>query len=128
MMLAKAAHDPVQSAYVKKMVGQKKLIDEFYSLLEPGKITATNVPLLMESKPEMSYYVIKSMSRNNVDTDTYQQNKDKIAVMQDYISNQSLGFEHFKADNIIKRMDFKWDEKAKGMSVRPEMPPEEDVL
>jgi len=86
---------------------------------------ATNVPLLVEYAPEMSYYVIKSMSRTTVDLATYEQMKNRIALMQDYTHGQSLGFEHFKADNIVKRMKFEWDEKAKGMPVRQEMPPEE---
>jgi hypothetical protein len=125
MLQAKAAHDPVQSIYVKKYAQQKQLLDKFYLLLEPDKTIATNVPMLVEYAPEMSYYVIKSMTRTTVDLATYQKMKDRLAVMQDYIHGQSLGFEHFKADNIVKRMKFAWDEKVKGMSVRPEMPPEE---
>ena len=125
MMQARAAHDPVQSLYVKKFAQQKQLLDKFYSLLEPDKTVATKVPMLVEYAPEMTYYVIKSMSRTAVDLATYQKMKDQIALMQDYAHGQSLGFEHFKADNIVKRMKFEWDEKAKGMAVRQEMLPEE---
>jgi len=125
MMQARAAHDPVQSIYVNKDAQQKQLLDKFYSLLEPDKTVATNVPMLVEYAPEMSYYVIKSMSRTAVDPAAYQQMKGRIALMQDYAHEQSLGFEHFKADNIVKRMKFEWDGKAKGMPVRQEMPPEE---
>ena len=124
IMQARAAHDPVQSIYVKKYAQQKQLIDKFYSLLEPEKTVATNVPLLVEYKPEMGYYVIKSMSRTTVDPATYQKVKSQIALMQDYIHGQSLGFEHFRADNIVKRMKFEWDGKAKGMPVQQELPPE----
>jgi hypothetical protein len=125
MMQAKAAHDPVQSIYVKRYALQKRLLDKFYSLLGPDKTVATNVPMLVEDTPDMNYYVVKSMSRTTVDPATYQKMKGQIALMQDYTHGQSLGFEHFKADNIIKRMKFEWDEKAKGMPVRQEMPPEE---
>jgi hypothetical protein len=125
MMQARVAHDPVQSIYAKKYGQQKQLLDKFYSLLEPDKTVAANVPMLVEYKPNMSYYVIKSMSRTTVDQSTYQQMKSQIALMQDYIHGQSLGFEYFKADNIIKRMKFEWDEKAKSMPVRQDVPPEE---
>jgi hypothetical protein len=128
IMLLKAAHDPLQTSYVKRYTLQKELVDKFYSLLEPDKTIATNVPLLMEFKPEMIYYVVKSMSRNAVDPNTYQQTKDRIALMNDYISGQSLGFEHFRPDNVIRRMGFQWDEKARNMQIRQELPPQDDVL
>ncbi|MDO8302478.1 MAG: hypothetical protein Q7T18_04465 [Sedimentisphaerales bacterium] len=128
VMQARAAHDPLQSLYIKKYGQQKELVDKFYSLLEPDKTVATNVPMLVEYKPDMSYYVIKSMSRTTVDPAAYQQMKGQIALMQGYVHGQSLGFEHFKADNILKRMKFEWDEKAKGMPVRSDIPPDEDVL
>ena len=125
MMQAKAAHDPVQSMFIKRDAQQKQLIDDFYSLIAPNKTEATNVPMLVEHKPNMTYYVIKSMSQNLVDPNTYQQTKGKIALMQDYVHGQSLGFEHFKADNIIARMNFQWDEKTRNQAVRPELPPED---
>jgi hypothetical protein len=128
MTLARALHNPVQQMYIKRFVIQKELIDNFYSLLEPDKTVATNVPMLVEFKPEMTYYVIKNMSRTAVDLAAYQQMKDRLAFMQDYLHGQSQGFEHFKADNIIRRMKFEWDEKARGMPVRPETMPEEDVI
>lgn len=125
MIQARAAHDPVQSIYVKRYAQQKQLLDKFYSLIEPDKTTATNVPMLVEDTADMSYYVVKSMSRTAVDPAAYQQMKSRIALMQDYTHGQSLGFEHFKADNIVKRMKFEWDEKVKAMPVRQELPPEE---
>jgi hypothetical protein len=125
MMQARVAHDPVQSIYVKKYAQQKQLLDKFYSLISPDKTIATTVPMLVEDTPDMGYYVVKSMSRTAVDAAAYQQSKSRIALMQDYIHGQSLGFEHFKADNIVKRMKFAWDEKAKAMPVQQELPPEE---
>jgi hypothetical protein len=100
------------------------LLDKFFSLIEPDKTVATNVPMLVEDKADMGYYVVKSMSRTTVDPAAYQQMKGRIALMQDYVHGQSLGFEHFKADNIIKRMKFEWDERAKSMPVQQDIPPE----
>jgi hypothetical protein len=128
MMIARTMHDPVQSVYVKRYAQQKELVDTFYSLLEPDKTVATNVPMIVEFKPQMAYYVVKSMSRSAVDPNTYQQSKDRVAFMQDYINGQSFGFEHFRADDIIKRMNFEWDEKTRNMPLRPDMLPEDDVI
>ena len=117
MMRLRSLHDPVQSMYVNRYAQQKDFIDRLYSMLEPEKTVATNVPMLMEFKPNMSYYVIKSMSRNAVDANSLEE-KGRLALMHDYVNGQSLGFEYFKADNIIRRTGFEWDEELRGRPVQ----------
>jgi hypothetical protein len=127
MARLRGIHDPLQMTAAKKYLQQKELIDTLYSLVlaDPNKSVAKNVPTVMEFKPSMRYYAIKSMSHSLVDPNTYQQNKDRIAFMLDYVQSQSLGFEHFRADSIIERLNFQWDEKARNIPLRPEVPPED---
>ena len=127
MMRLRSLHDPVQSMYVNRYAHQKDFIDRLYSMLEPEKTAATDMPKLMEFKPNMSYYVIKSMSRNAVDANSLEE-KGRLALMHDYVNGQSLGFEYFMADNIIRRTGFEWDEELRGRPVQQELPPAEEVI
>jgi hypothetical protein len=120
--------DAARSLYANMAAEQKKLMDRFFALLPGSETQATNVPLILESKGFMQYFVIKSMTRNNVTTEQYNQYKAQMAFVDDYSQGQSLAIEFFRPENILKRTDFKWDDKTRNQHVQPMELPQDDVL
>jgi hypothetical protein len=99
--------DPVTPFFLNESKVNKQFVDQLYSLVPPDKDTVESLPLVMEFKPDMSYYVIKDISVDRL----YQENYEKIKVTrlfrEEYIQSQSLAAIHFNPDNILKRMNFR---------------------
>ena len=83
------------------------MIDAFYSRLKDNQTEANNVPLVIEFKPQLDCYAVKSLRRNPVTTQDYERSRQQISLMEDYTLSQSMAFEHFMPDNIIKRLNFR---------------------
>jgi len=95
---------------------QAKFIDQLYTLIPQDANSLEDVPKLIQSKPTLSYYVIKQLTADKVDTDMYSENKAVAAYSSDFIQSQSLSAVHFNPRNILKRMNFKLPEEAEQAS------------
>jgi len=84
------------------------LIEQFYSLIPPDSNSIENLPLIVELKPDMSYYCIKNISVKRL----YQQEYQRIKAMHLYnrslVQSQSLAPVHFNPENIVKRTNFRF--------------------
>jgi hypothetical protein len=107
------AGNPLAQAAINRKKVEALLVDNLYSLIPPGAETAGNLPLVMEFKPTMSFYVIKSLSINPVDTRKYEYLKTMYAYKNDLTQSQSLTVLHYNPENILKRMNFKWVKQEK---------------
>jgi hypothetical protein len=100
-----------QSPGAEKFINQSliyaKQMDEFYSLFKSNEIQVENVPAVIQFKPKLACYAIKSLSRNPPTIDDYEQSRQLIAYKEDYILSQSMAFEHFMPDNILKRLNLR---------------------
>jgi len=99
----------------------------FYSLVPADANSLDTVPYIMEFKPDMNVYVIKSLSVNRIYKEQYQSLKGARAYREEIIQSQNLAPVHFNPDNILKRMNFKWaelekSEKDKDLSPDPKEP------
>lgn len=85
------------------------LVNGFYSLFDPNgnQLELKEVPTVFECKPQISYYVIKSLNRNPVTTEEYELSRQNLDNRENSIISQSMTLEHYMPDNIFKRMDFK---------------------
>lgn len=101
------AQSPVAESFVDRSVIYAKLINEFYSLLKSDQTQAENIPAVIEFKPQLACYAIKSLSRNPVTTQDFEQSRQQIAYTENYIMSQSMALEHFMPDNILKRLNLK---------------------
>lgn len=101
--------DSSQSAraklYIQATEISAKLLDKFYSLFKSNETQLENVPAVVEFKPLLAYYVVKSLSREPATTADYEQARQQVAFREDYIMSQSMAFEHFMPANIMKRLD-----------------------
>jgi hypothetical protein len=81
--------------------------DKLYSLVPPDKDTVESLPLVIEFKPDLSYYVIKDLSIKPLYQEEYEKLKVNLLFREEYIESQSLGAIHFDPENIIQRMNFR---------------------
>jgi hypothetical protein len=85
----------------------KQLIDRLYSLVPQDNNTLASVPAVMEFLPDMSCYIIKSISINRIDQSEYEKIKAAEVYKEDIIQSQSMVAIHFNPENILNRMNYK---------------------
>ena len=73
-------------------------------------------PVLVEFKPDLSYYVFKDISLRNLWKENYERMKSSMAYSQDLSESQSLVIEHFNPSNILERMDFRFAKESEEAS------------
>jgi hypothetical protein len=99
--------DPMMPFYLNESRINKQFIDQLYSLIPPDKDTADSLPVVMEFKPDMSYYAIKNISVKRLYQEDFDKSKATRLFREDYIQSQSLAVIHFNPENILKRMNFR---------------------
>ncbi len=113
MVALQSEGNPARQLLVGRAETENKLINRFYSLIPQNSVTIDTLPLVIEFKPDMSYYCLKSLSVKCLDRQQY----DKIKAAQDYqedlIQSQSLAVVLFNPENILKRMKFRLVEEDK---------------
>ena len=99
--------DPMTSLYLNESRINQQFVDQLYSLVPPDNDRAGTLPLVMEFKPDLSYYVIKDISVKRLFKEDFDKMKATRLFREDYIQSQSLAVIHFNPENILKRMNFK---------------------
>ena len=89
---------------------EKLFLDRFYSLVPQDSNTVAALPLLIEFKPDMSYYCLKEIRIRRVFQEEYEQIKPVQVYKEEYIQFQSLAAVHYNPENILKRTNFRWAE------------------
>jgi hypothetical protein len=99
--------EPMRQSLLNNIAKHRRRIDLFYSLVPQGKETVETLPLVVEFKPDMSYYCIKDISVKRLDRSEYEKVKSALAWKEDITQFQSLAVVHFNPKNILKRMNFR---------------------
>ena len=100
--------NPAGQFYLRDSERNRRFVDQLYSLVPREKITSDDLPLVVEVKPDMSYYAIKSISVKRLWKEDYEKAKVTRLYDEDYIRSQSLGAIHFNPENILKRLRVRW--------------------
>ncbi len=99
---------------------QSRFIAQLYSLVPQDSSTVNGLPLLMEFKPEMSFYVIKNILIKRLSLEEYEKIRARTFFREDQIQSQSLAPVHFNPENILKRMNFRWVKQSDEKEVKSE--------
>jgi hypothetical protein len=102
------ALETVKSLYDK----EAKFIDLLFSLASKDSNSTGFKPVVVEFKPDMSYYVIKNISVTPFWKENYERIKAISSFTEDHVETQSLALVHFNPANILKRMNFKYAENT----------------
>ena len=115
-MAVQSAGNPAGQLSMDIVKKEGQFRDLLYSLVPQDSNTVDTLPLVLEFKPDMSYYVIKSISVRRVYQDEYERTKAARAFEAEAIRAQSLAALHFRPENISGRMKYRWAEEAKEAS------------
>jgi hypothetical protein len=99
--------DPMTPYIVRDSKINQKLADRLYALVPEDKETIESLPLIVEFKPDLSYYVIKDISIKRLYKEEYEKTKVARLFREEYIEAQSLAAVHFNPANILSRMNFR---------------------
>lgn len=90
------------------MVRKKALFaNMLYNLVPADANSLGTVPLVMECRPDMSYYCLKNLSINRITKEDFENVKAIEVYRQDIIASQSAAAVHFNPENILARMNFR---------------------
>ena len=103
---------------------ESQFIDIIYSLAPKDSDTEMK-PTLVEFKPDLSYYIVKNISMNQLWKENYEKNKSILSYRKESSESQSLTLEYFKPENIFKRMNFRFKNDKKEDSGKEEVPEKE---
>jgi len=99
--------NPATASYLNESRKNRMFADTLYSLVPEDSNDVPKVPVVVEFKPDMSYYAVKSISLNHLWKEDYEQMKAMRLYREDHIQSQSLAPVHFNPENILKRTNFK---------------------
>ena len=102
------AGNPAEGFLINDYKKQRRLIGRLYSLVPADSNTVDNLPILMESKPDLSYYCLKQISVKRVEQTEFERMKAIHVYREDHIQSQSMAAVHFSPENILKRLNFSW--------------------
>ena len=108
-----SAGNPAARLLVNQAKKENQLIGQLYSLVPQDSNTIDTLPLVMEFKPDMSYYCLKNISVKRLDREQYDKIKAIRLYREDFVQSQSLAPVHFNPENILKRMNFRPVEEDK---------------
>ncbi|UCE99557.1 MAG: hypothetical protein JSV82_00345 [Planctomycetota bacterium] len=99
--------NPMVQPLINEAKKEIRFIDQLYSLIPQDSNTTDNKPLILESKPNTSYYCIKNISVKRLDLEQYETIKAMRAYRENFIQSQNMAPVHFAPENILKRMKFR---------------------
>jgi hypothetical protein len=124
--------NPAAQYFANERIKSSSLVKELHSLIPADSNSVKNLPLIMEFKPDMSYFCIKNLTIKRLWKEDYDKIKTRRLFTEDNIQSQNLSVIHFNPENILKRMNFKLVNAKESTSTAPvesAMPPDtEDVL
>jgi hypothetical protein len=101
---------PMAASFIQRTVESKRLTDRLFALLGDDRKEAKDLNVAVEFKPGSSYYVVKDLSLTPANEADYAESKALRAFSMTAARSQSLALVHYKPDNIMKRMSFRWAE------------------
>jgi len=101
-----AANSPGAMKFLLQLATEQRLVNRLYSLIPAQSETLEKAPLVMEFKPDQSFYCLKSLSIQRVDQQQFQSMKPTLLLRKEHVETQSLAAVHFNPANILKRTRF----------------------
>jgi hypothetical protein len=86
---------------------QSRFIEKLYSLVPRNSSVIKNLPLAMEFKPQMCFYVIKDILVKRLGLEEYEKMKAMRFFSEVQAQSQTMAAVHFNPENIVKRMKFR---------------------
>jgi hypothetical protein len=98
--------NPAAPFFISERKKERLFVNQLYSLAPADDNVVEVLPRVMEFKPDLSCYVIKSISIKPLYKEQYEKIKAMRLYREDLVQSQSLAAVHFNPENILKRMNF----------------------
>ncbi len=105
---AQSDTNPLKRSRNSQANNTRLFIDQLYSTVPADANSLDELPYIMEFKPEMRYYCLKSLSVNRIDLDQYINRKAGMLYKADTTDSQSLAAVHYNPANILARTMFEF--------------------
>ena len=106
LMAMLAQTNPMILQYLARSEAESALSDQLYALIPPDSNSLAEVPQVIASQSDASYYCIKALSLQRLSQQDFDKDKAQQIYGETNISAQSLSVVHFHPENILKRLDF----------------------
>ena len=90
---------------------ETQFLDMMFALVPRDSNAPEFEPKIIEFKPDLSYYVIKSISLTPLWQEDYESMKSLLSYRKNLYESQSLALVQFNPANIFKRMNFRYDKE-----------------
>ena len=106
-LAVQSAGRPTGHLLLNERDNYRRFIEKLYSYVPADSNTADAVPLIMEFKPDLSFYCVKNISVKRVTLEESQEIKTPLLRRENQIQSQSLAVVHFNPGNVLERMNFR---------------------
>ena len=119
--------DPLARGVIDRTKVEGMLIDKMCSVLPDDANALASPGAVVEFKPAMSYYCLRSLTVHQLYQDWFDAVKARIIVSDEFADAQVLAAAHYNPENILKRMKFvlvkeKQDATSPGKAGEPNAP------
>jgi hypothetical protein len=121
------ANSPGASKFLNQLVIEQRFVNRLYSLIPAQSDTLTKVPLVMEFKPDQSFYCLKNLSIQRLDEQQFQSLKPMLLIRKDRVETHSLAAVHFNPKSILSRTRFEFAEQPEPETDAPAEEAQEDA-
>ncbi|MBM4024929.1 MAG: hypothetical protein FJ280_05910 [Planctomycetes bacterium] len=118
VLAAQVADSPASQIVLNQAREAGQFVNALYALIPPGSDKPAQMPVVVESQPGRSVYVLKDLAVRRLTLEEFQKMKGMIVRREEYTQAENLAAVHFGPENILKRMNFRYaepvDEPAEG--------------
>ncbi len=111
LITTQTANVPGIDENLRQFAVEQRFVNRLYSLIPLKGDSAKDLPVVLEFKPDQSFYCLKDLSIRRLDQQRFQTMKSSLLMQQNHIKSQSLSVVHFNPANILKRVDFTFAEQ-----------------
>jgi len=115
--------DPLGREMIARVKAERMLMEDFYALVPADSNTLAGAATIVEYKPGMSFYCIKSLVIHRLFQGQFDRQKARETVRGDFTDGQVMAVTHYNPENIAKRMNFTFIQELQEKAM-PEEPNE----
>jgi len=119
LLATQLSNSPAAGAYLNEAGVEKLFGESLFSLLPTGD-EKPKTPQILEFKPGLSCYVVKSLTPRPLYQEQFAKMKGMVVGREEYSQTQSLAAVHLNPANILKRMNFRFADQPTDKETKKE--------
>ncbi len=120
MLAAQLSNSPSAAAYLNEAGVENLFVESLFSLLPTGVDGTAKLPQILEFKPGLSCYIVKSVTPRPLYQEQFAKMKGMVVGREEYSQTQSLAAVHLNPANILKRMNFRFADQPTDKETKKE--------